>query len=43
MESIERIAPPPQLDLAATDGFIVTMREFLAKFHRIQESFGEIE
>ena len=38
MESIERIAPPPQLDLATTDGFIVTMREFLAKPSPVAEA-----
>ncbi|TMC86282.1 MAG: hypothetical protein E6J06_01250 [Chloroflexi bacterium] len=42
MESIERIAPPPQLDLAATDGFIVTMREFLAK-PRVAREFQDLK
>src|SRR5256885_11214344 len=42
MESIERITPPPQLDLAATDGYIVTMREFLAK-PRVAREFQDLK
>ncbi|TME40453.1 MAG: hypothetical protein E6I61_09225 [Chloroflexi bacterium] len=42
MESIERIAPPSQRDLAATDGHIVTMREFLAK-PRVAREFQDLK
>src|SRR5438552_11931221 len=42
MKSTEGIAPPPQLGLAATDGFIVTMRECLAK-PRVAREFQDLK
>lgn len=42
MESIERIAPPQPLDLPATDGNIVTMRDFLTK-PRIAREFQDLK
>jgi hypothetical protein len=42
MESIERIGPPAQLDPAAGDGYIATMRDFLAK-PRVAREFQDLK
>src|SRR5438132_13345675 len=42
MESIERIAPPQPIDVPAADGYIVTMREFLAK-PRVAREFQDLK
>ncbi|HSS61499.1 MAG TPA: hypothetical protein VLK30_08590 [Candidatus Limnocylindrales bacterium] len=42
MESIERISTPQTLELPAADGYIVTMRDFLAK-PRIAREFQDLK
>jgi len=42
MESIERIAAPQPIDVPAADGYIVTMREFLAK-PRVAREFQDLK
>src|SRR2546429_5921413 len=42
MESIERMAPPSQLELDGSDTYIVTMREFLEK-PRIARDFQDLK
>src|SRR5438270_692508 len=42
MESIERMAPPSQLELDGSDTYIVTMREFLDK-PRIARDFQDLK
>src|SRR5436309_125929 len=42
MESIERIGPPQQLERAASDGYIGSMREFLAK-PRVAREFQDLK
>ena len=42
MESIERIGPPPQIEMNPMDGYTVTMREFLAK-PRVARHFQEVK
>jgi len=42
MESIERMAPPSQLELDGSDTHIVTMREFLEK-PRIARDFQDLK
>ena len=42
MQSIERIGAPPSREVAAEDGFVVTMRDFLAK-PRVARSFQDLK
>ena len=42
MESIERIVPPAPRDIAPADGFIATMRDFLAK-PRVARDFQDLK
>lgn len=42
MESIERLAPAPQLELNGADGYVGTMREFLAK-PRVAREFQDLK
>ena len=42
MESIERLAPPAQLELNGVDGYVGTMREFLAK-PRVARGFQDLK
>ena len=42
MQSIERIGAPPQRELGATDGYVMTMREFLAK-PRVARDFQDLK